>query len=217
MVITDQNLCHHSPVKPIRLVCDASPFGVGAVLSHTFEDKTERPIAFTSRTLAKTVRNYSQIDKESIAITFGIKKFHTHLYGRHFTAIRDRQPLLSIFSLTKGLPATAAARLQRYAVFLAGYSSGIEYRNTKLHTNAHALSKLVQQSLPNEEEDSVPVYLFHLTQFEQLPVTCATLRHKTLRDRTLSLVYLQTMSGWSKPSNENLFNDGMRSRLCKDA
>ena len=64
------------------------------------------------------------------------------------------QPLLIIFSPTKGLPATTAARLQRYAVFLLGYSYDIEYRNTKLHTNADAISRLVQQQSPNEEEDA---------------------------------------------------------------
>ena len=114
LVTSDQVLCHHSPVKPIRLACDALPFGMGAVLSYTFEDGTQRPIAFSSRTLTKTERNYSQIDKEALAIIFGIKRFHTYLYGRHFTLITDHQPLLSIFSLTKGLPAPAAARLQRY-------------------------------------------------------------------------------------------------------
>ena len=86
--------------------------------------------------LTKTERNYSQIDKEALAIIFGIKKFHTYLYGRHFTLITDHQPLLSSFSPTEGLPVTAAARLQRYVVFLAGYSYDIKYRNTKLHTNA---------------------------------------------------------------------------------
>ena len=68
--------------------------------------------------------------------------------------ITDHQPLLIIFSPTKGLPATTAARLQRYAVFLLGYSYDIEYRNTKLHTNADALFRLVQQQSPNEEEDA---------------------------------------------------------------
>ena len=73
-------------------------------------------------------RNYSQIDKEALAIIFGIKKFHTYVYGRHFTLITDHQPLLSIFSPRKGLPATAAAQLQRYTEFFSSYSNEIQYR-----------------------------------------------------------------------------------------
>lgn len=127
LVLSDQALCHHSLVKPIQLACDTSPFGFGVLLSHIFEVETERPIALASRTLTKNERNYSQIEKEALAIIFSIKKFHTYLYGRHFTLFKDHQPLLSIFIPTKVLPAAAAAGLQRYAVFLAGYSYDIKY------------------------------------------------------------------------------------------
>ena len=112
LVVSDQVLCHHSPVKPIQLSCYVSSLGVGAVFSHVFENGTNRLIAFASQSLTKAERNYSQIDKEALAIIFGIKKFHTYVYGRHFTLITDHQPLLSIFSARKGLPATAAAQLQ---------------------------------------------------------------------------------------------------------
>lgn len=152
----------------------------------------------------KAERNYSQIDKEALAIIVGIKKFHTYLYGRHFTLITDHQPLLNIFSPSKGLPATAAARLQRYAVFLSSYSYEIKYRNTKLRTNADALSRLVNEQVPPSEEEADPVDLFHLSQLDELPVTCATLRRETQKDPILSQVYQQTMSGWSKINHDDL-------------
>ena len=39
-------LAHFDPDKPLMLACDASPYGVGAVLSHQMEDDSERQIAF---------------------------------------------------------------------------------------------------------------------------------------------------------------------------
>ena len=45
-------LTHYDPERPLMLSCDASPYGVEAVLSHCMEDPSEIPIAYTSRTLA---------------------------------------------------------------------------------------------------------------------------------------------------------------------
>ena len=67
-------LAHYDPSLPIKLDCDASAVGLGAVLSHTFPDGTERPIAYASRTLSAPERNYSQIEKEGLALVWGVKK-----------------------------------------------------------------------------------------------------------------------------------------------
>ena len=66
-------LIHYDPEKPMVIACDASPYGLGAVLSHIMPDKSERPIMFTSRTLTNAERNYSQIEKEVLAIIFAVK------------------------------------------------------------------------------------------------------------------------------------------------
>ncbi|VDI28024.1 Hypothetical predicted protein [Mytilus galloprovincialis] len=81
LVTSEQVLCHYDPELPIRLACDASPFGLGVVLSHKMQDGTERPIAFASRSLNKAERNYSQIDKEALVdihMTFEYKNTNKH-------------------------------------------------------------------------------------------------------------------------------------------
>ena len=44
--------------KPIILVCDASPYGIGAVLSHIMDDGSEKTIGFASRTLSPAEKSY---------------------------------------------------------------------------------------------------------------------------------------------------------------
>ena len=82
-------LTHFNPLFPIQLACDASPYGVGAVISHVLPNSEEKPIAFAQRTLNKAETNYSQLEREAWSIVFSIRKFHQYLYGRKFTLLTD--------------------------------------------------------------------------------------------------------------------------------
>ena len=91
-------LVHYNHSRPLILACDASPYGLGAVLS---QDGTERPVAYDSRTLTAAEKNYSQLEKEGLAVVYGVKKFHQYLWGRHFFIESDHQPLSPVWRIPR--------------------------------------------------------------------------------------------------------------------
>ena len=118
---SNDTLVHFDVNKPLVLSCDACEYGIGAELAHSFPDGTLRPIAFASRTLSNAEKNYSSIDREALALVFGVLKFHQYLYGRKFILYTDHKPLQYIFRPTADISRTAANRLQRWAVSISNF------------------------------------------------------------------------------------------------
>ena len=102
-------LCLNDVKRPLVLACDASYYGIGAVLSHTYPDGVERPITFVSRTLNKHKVNYSQVDKEGLAVIFAVKKFKQYLLGGKFMITIDNRAICWIFNPSAALSCIATA------------------------------------------------------------------------------------------------------------
>ena len=81
-------------------------------------DGIERPIAFASRTLTASEKNYAQLEKEALPLVYEVKKIHRYLYSRKLTLLTDHQSLTTIFNPNKGIPSLAAAQLQLWALLL---------------------------------------------------------------------------------------------------
>ena len=180
-------LAHYDPKLPINLACDASPYGVGAVLSHVMPDGSEKPVAYASRSLASAEKNYSQLDKEALAIIFGVKRFHQYIYGRTFQLVSDHKPLMSILDAQRGIPVMASARLQRWALMLAAYDYSIVYRPGSKLANADCLSRLpIPQSVPTPPVPGDTIML--LEKMDEFPVIVSQIRTWTNKDPLLSRV-----------------------------
>ena len=97
MITSEQVLMRYDPALPVRLACDASPTGIGAVLSPVNPCGSERPVAFASWSLTKTEHKYAQIDEEALSMMWGggggmVPCFF--LYGRPFMLITNHCPSL---------------------------------------------------------------------------------------------------------------------------
>ena len=188
-------LAHYDPNLKLCLAGDASAYGVGAVLSHVYPDGSERPIAYASRTLNSSERNYAQVEKEALSLIFGVKRFHQYIYAREFTLVTDHKPLTTILGSKNTIPSLAAARLQRWALLLAGYSYSITFKPTSTHSNADGLSRLPLKNatslgyLPDATN-------FKVAQIDALPVTAAELEAATRKDSILCKFLYYTRSGW---------------------
>ena len=67
-------------------------------------DGSVRPVAYAARSLNPAERNYPHLDKQGVAVIFGVKKFHQYLYGRLFTINTDHKPPLGLFSEFRTVP-----------------------------------------------------------------------------------------------------------------
>ena len=134
-------LVHFNPLHKLTLMCDASPYGMGAVLSQIDEQGIERPVAYASRTLSQPEKNYSQLEKEAIALIFGTKRFHNYLYGHCFTLYTDHKPLQGLLNEPKAIPTLTSARIQRWALTLTTYQYKIVYKKGSKISNADGLSR----------------------------------------------------------------------------
>ena len=107
---------HYDPEREIGAAAYVLADGFGAVLFHTDIGGVERPVYFASRVLSDAERNYSQVEKEVMAIIFAsifIARIRGCIFisGRHFTLYTDHRPLLKIFGPHEETPATTSARL----------------------------------------------------------------------------------------------------------
>lgn len=116
------HLAFYNPKLETTLVTDASDEGLGAVLLQT-ENSITRPVCYASKSLSKTEKKYSTLDKEALAIVWATERFEMYLRGLDFTILTDHKPLQYIF----GESSTPNQRQERWVLRLQSYRKKIVY------------------------------------------------------------------------------------------
>lgn len=184
---------------PLTLQTDASKDGLGACLI-----QDGHPIAYASRSLTQCEQHYAQIEKELLAIVYGLERFHQFTYGREVTIHSDHKPLESI---TMKNMDQVSARLQRMLLRLLKYQITIRYVPGKLMYLADTLSRAYLKD-PVAEDPELQ-YIIH-SVVKYLPMTDERkeeFRKATQNDESLITLTQLTRNGWpefKKDVPENL-------------
>ena len=126
-------LVYFDPDKELVLQVDSSKEGLGAALL-----QDGKPIEYASRALTSAERNWAQIEKETLAVVFGLERFDQYTHGRKIVVENDHKPLASI--LKKPL-SQAPKRLQALILRLHRYDVDFHYTEGSKLFIADALSR----------------------------------------------------------------------------
>lgn len=167
-----------------------------------------QPVAYVSRSMTETEVNYAQIEKEMLAILFGVERFEQFVYGRPVKIQTDHKPLESIFR--KSL-LSAPKRLQRMLLRLQKFDLQVSYKKGTEMYLADTLSRAYRVRKSTKEDVAEDVMyiedmrgdtereLEHINMIQYLPVSEPTLiaiQQATESDPTLRELKRTIRQGW---------------------
>lgn len=203
-----KNLLMSSPVlkffdnnKPIILSVDSSKDGMGAVL---LQDGA--PVAYASKSLNDTQKQYAQIEKETLAIAFGCQRFHQYVFGKQFTVESDHRPLEIIFK--KPLD-QCPLRIQRLRITLQNYDFIVKFKNGSKLYLADALSRAHYNDKNFEViEKETELHVNFIKYISMSPQKFEELRKQNETDNEIIELKRIIKEGW--PTSKNNLLDSLK-------
>jgi len=180
LLCNDPLLRYPDFTKPFILTTDASNFAIGAVLSQGTMG-SDRPIAFASRTLNEAEVNYSTVEREMLAIVWGIQHFRPYLFGHKFTIVTDHRPLTWLMGFKE-----PNFKLVRWKLQLLEYDYEVTYKKGSQNVVADALSRIELQ-VHNSELESTQATC--AGQTSELELSSIHVAEKPLNDFNIQLLF----------------------------
>lgn len=126
--------------KPFNLTTDASDKAIGGVLQQKDENGSLRPIAYFSRTLNGAERNYSAVEREALAVIYGLSTNRPLILGYRIHILSDHRPLTWLLKST-----VPSSRIARWQTLLGEFDFSIDYLPGSSNMVADFLSRIRNQ------------------------------------------------------------------------
>ena len=117
--------------------------------------QNNQPVQYASRSLTQTEQNYAQIEKEMLAIVFGLERFERFVYGKHIEVESDHKPLEAIHK--KSL-LSAPKRLQRMLMRTQKFDYSVRYKKGAEMYIADTLSRAVPVGVGGKPEEKEEIF-----------------------------------------------------------
>ena len=176
------SLSYYNINLPTELLVDASPIGLGAILTQRDDSSDLRIVAYASRSLTDTESRYSQTEREMLAVVWACEHFHLYIYGAEFTVLSDHTPLESIVNKVSNTTERLCLRLQPYKLVLR-YRPGKD--NPADFLSRHPVKTTSTTSRTNLDDQIAHVYIGALELYNEKGLSTEEVRLTSRQDPTL--------------------------------
>ena len=186
LLSSDTVMAYFDPNRPASIDVDASPVGLGGILTQSDNQGREKVVAYGSVALNKAEQNYPQIEREGLAVAWGLEHFHEYVYGEPVTVYTDHQPLESIFANPNK---KMNGRLEKWSLRIQPYDATVKYRKGRKKPSDY-LSRHVVDGKSSSRSGKVAEEYVNFIVSEAVPksMTLEEIREATDNDPTLSKV-----------------------------
>ena len=220
---TRPTLAYFDPRRKTTLTVDASPTGLGGILSQQDDHGEVHVVAYASKALSDVETRYSQTEREALAVIWACEHYHLYLYGQPVTVLTDHLPLLGMINKPG---AKLSARVERWVLRLQPYDVTLKYQkgadNPADYMSHHPDKSATSTRATKVAEDYVN---FLADESKPLALVKEKIITETLSDKTLQAVIKAVKTGrWTDTDVKPYFNvrnelsvtqDGIVLRGCR--